>query len=101
MMVRYYKFSRKSLESHEKLSQTVLFCHVGEELNGPYVFVSSWSDAINICDQLDSENAANGAANQMATQLPHLVYQKWNDIADPVREKFIPLIERKSASARI
>jgi hypothetical protein len=94
-----HRLSRASRDFLRRLEATDLFANVGKPLDGPFARVGSWDEAIERINRDDSESASLEASNRIADQLPKMVHQRWNNVADAVKARFDPLIRVKLAQS--
>lgn len=82
-----------------ELTAAAWFRRVGEPVEGPFVPVKSWDEAIEQCSSLAWENLSLEAANRyreaVLKRSPER-YQQWNTIADELRPVVVAFVDRQT-----
>jgi hypothetical protein len=90
----------RTLEMLERIEKAPLFSRVGVIEGSDVAFVTSWSEAIAICDTSEWEDLQLDALNQYCKCLAERSmerFHRWNDTVDEVKKIARPLVARKIA----
>jgi hypothetical protein len=85
-------------ETLDRLSQATWFVNVGKPIEGPFVVLKSWDEAVESCSSIEWENLLMEASNQLRERLLERNierYRQWNEVVDELKQYTVPFVRRK------